>query len=189
MVVLFIDTCNRMLAVGLEKDGVLIYKKEYDAFKRQSELLACEVEECFKISNISAKDVNKVVVTNGPGSYTGIRIGLTFAKVFASSLGIELVLMSSLLAQAGKRDNALSLIDARGKRAYYGIYNKGRVVKDDCVDYLINIDTQGYTLVGDSYLFNVEDNDNSIITNMFDVYKGLDSEIEPKFAKAVYLKD
>ena len=40
MVVLFIDTCNRMLAVGLEKDGKLIYKKEYDAFKKQSELLA-----------------------------------------------------------------------------------------------------------------------------------------------------
>ena len=83
MVTLFIDTCNRLLAVGLEKEGKLIYKKEYDAFKKQSELLAKEIDDCFKLSGVTPSEVDHVVVTNGPGSYTGIRIGLTFAKVFA----------------------------------------------------------------------------------------------------------
>ena len=189
MVVLFIDTCNRMLAVGLEKDGKLIYKKEYDAFKRQSELLAKEVDECFKISKVSPKEVNKVVVTNGPGSYTGIRIGLTFAKVFASSLNIELVLISSLHALAGNREKVISLIDAKGKRAYYGIYNNGKVIKADSVEYLVNIDIDGYDLVGDTYLFNKEELDNSIIENMFNVYSNIQPIEDAKFAKAVYLKD
>lgn len=189
MVVLFIDTCNRMLAVGLEKDGKLIYKKEYDAFKKQSELLAKEIDDCFKATSIAPRDVNKVVVTNGPGSYTGIRIGLTFAKVFAASLNIELVLISSLLALAGDKENVISLIDAKGKRAYYGIYNKGVVIKEDSVEYLENIDTKGYTLVGDTYLFNEEEKENSIIENMFDVYKNIKVIENPKFAKAIYLKD
>ena len=103
MVVLFIDTCNRMLGIGLSIDDKLVYKKEYDAFKKQSELLAKEVDDCFKTSGVKPNEVTTVVVTNGPGSYTGIRIGLTFAKVFAASLNIELVLVSSLLAMGKKK--------------------------------------------------------------------------------------
>ena len=189
MVVLFIDTCNRMLAVGLEKDGVLVYKKEYDAFKKQSELLAKEIDECLKVNNITAKDVNKVVVTNGPGSYTGIRIGLTFAKVFASALNLELVLISSLHALVGNKEKAIALIDAKGKRAYYGIYDKGKVVKQDSVDYLENINIDGYELHGDTYLFNQEEASNSIVENMFNIYKDIEPIDDPKFAKAIYLKD
>ena len=188
MVTLFIDTCNRMLAVGLEKDGKLIYKKEYDAFKKQSELLAKEIDECFKSVGINANEVTTVVVTNGPGSYTGIRIGLTFAKVFAASLNIKLIVISSLMALAGKRENVISLIDAKGKRAYYGVYNKGKVVKADCVEYLENINIDGYALVGDTYLFNKEEIENSIVENMFYLYKDIE-EVDAKFAKAIYLKD
>ena len=189
MVTLFIDTCNRMLAVGLAKGDKIIYKKEYDAFKKQSELLAKEVDDCFKSVNIKPKDVECVVVTNGPGSYTGIRIGLTFAKVFASSLNIKLVLVSSLLALAGKKENVISLIDAKGKRAYYGIYSNGKEVKKDCVDYLENIDVNGYKLVGDTYLFNQDNEDISLIDNMFEIYQEIAPIESPKLAKAVYLKD
>ena len=188
MVVLFIDTCNRELAIGLSIDDKLVYKKEYDAFKRQSEVLAKEVVECLKINNIESKDIDKVVVTNGPGSYTGIRIGLTFAKVFTSVLNKELVVVSSLRALAGKKENTIALIDARSKRAYYGVYNKGECVKEDSVEYLANIDIDGYNLVGDTYLFNKE-NDNSIINNMFDIYKDIESVSDPKSANAIYLKD
>lgn len=188
MVVLFIDTCNKELAIGLSIDDKLVYKKEYDAFKRQSEVLAKEIVECFKACNIESNDVDKVVVTNGPGSYTGIRIGLTFAKVFTSVLNKELVLVSSLKALAGNKENTISLIDARSKRAYYGIYNKGVCVKEDTVDYLTNIDIDGYNLVGDTYLFDKENN-NSIIDNMFEIYKELEPISDPKGANAIYLKD
>ena len=188
MVVLFIDTCNRELAIGLSINDKLVYKKEYDAFKRQSEVLAGEVVECLKLNNIQANEIDKIVVTNGPGSYTGIRIGLTFAKVLASVLNKELVLISSLKAMAGNKENTIALIDARGKRAYYGVYNKGECIKEDCVEYLENIDIQGYNLVGDTYLFNKE-NDNSIIDNMFEIYKNIESISDPKSANAIYLKD
>lgn len=187
MVVLFIDTCNRKLVVGLAKDDKLVYKLEYDAFKKQSELLAKEVSKCFKESNIRSEQVDMVVCTNGPGSYTGIRIGLTFAKVFAASLNKKLVVMSSLLALAGNKENTLSLIDAKSKRAYYGIYDKGKCVKEDSVEYLDNIDIKGYNLEGDTYLFNI-DKECCILDNMFNVYKNLEC-VDSFATKAIYLKD
>ena len=57
MVVLFIDTCNKELAIGLSVDDKLVYKKEYDAFKRQSEVLAKEIVECFKACNIESNSL------------------------------------------------------------------------------------------------------------------------------------
>ena len=189
MVVLFIDTCNNYLGVGLAKDDKLVYKKEYDAFKRQSELLAKEVDDCLKENKVKPSDINKIVVTNGPGSYTGIRIGLTLAKVMATTLNIELVLISSLHAIAGKKENVLALIDARSKRAYYGVYDKGKCVKADSVDYIDNINIEGYTLIGDTQLFNRNTIEYSIIENMFELYKDIAPIKDPRSANAIYLKD
>ena len=57
------------------------------------------------------------------------------------------------------------------------------------MDYLVNIDVNNYNLVGDTYLFNKENNGNSIIENMFNVYKNIEPEKDSKLAKAIYLKD
>ena len=189
MVVLFIDTCNSFLCVGLAKDDKLVYRKEYDAFKKQSELLAKEIDDCLRENSVKPEDLDEIVVTNGPGSYTGIRIGLTVAKVMASVLHCKLVLISSLQAIAGKKENTLALIDARSKRAYYGLYNKGKCVKKDSVDYLENIDTKGYNLVGDAHLFNQNSEEYSIIENMFELYRDINPIDDPRSANALYLKD
>ena len=79
-IVLYIDTCNKEMCVGLSKGDELVYSVQYDAFKRQSEVAALEIDKCLKSCNVLPSQLTKIVVTNGPGSYTGVRIPLTIAK-------------------------------------------------------------------------------------------------------------
>ena len=133
MVVLFIDTCNKELAIGLSIDDKLVYKKEYDAFKRQSEVLAQEIVECFKINNIKSSDVDKVVVTNGPGSYTGLRIGTSVAKGLCYGMNIPLIPVNTLqilcasipprLLTSSSPHSLCPMLDARRMEVYTAMYD------------------------------------------------------------------
>ena len=184
-IVLYIDTCNKYMCVGLSKGEKLVYKKQYEAFKRQSEVAALEIDRCLKECDVTARELTKIVVTNGPGSYTGIRIGLTLAKVMSRVLNIELVCLSSLQVMCGL-NNKSAIIDARSKRVYYGKYENG-VGSGDCIKYISELDlNEDY--VGDASLLNVEEKEIDIISNMFDlrnskVVDDIDS------VKAIYLKD
>ena len=185
-IVLYIDTCTKYMCVGLSKDNNLIYKKQYEAFKRQSEVAALEIDKCLKECKILPRELTKIVVTNGPGSYTGIRIGLTLAKVMSKVLNIKLVCLSSLQAMCGI-ETCSAIIDAKGKRVYYVKYTSGECLEGDCVKYLTELDlNENY--IGDIYLLNKEEKEIDIIKNMFNLrnceeVKDIDS------VKAVYLKD
>ena len=184
-IVLYIDTCNKDMSVGLSIGDKLVYKKQYEAFKRQSEVAAVEIDTCLKESGITAKDLNKIVVTNGPGSYTGIRIGLTLAKVMAKVLNIKLVCLSSLEAMCGLNSKS-AIIDAKSKRVYYGKYSNGKCVVNDCVKYVNELESEDY--IGDTYVLNKESESIDIIANMFELRNKKESE-NIDGVKAVYLKD
>lgn len=184
-IVLYIDTCNRDMSVGLSIGDKLVYKKQYDAFKRQSEVAAVEIETCLKESGITSKDLNKIVVTNGPGSYTGIRIGLTLAKVMAKVLNIKLVCLSSLEAMCGLNSRS-AIIDAKSKRVYYGKYSNGECVVNDCVKFVSELEDEDY--IGDTYVLNKESENIDIITNMFNLRNKEESN-NIDSVKAIYLKD
>ena len=85
-------------------------------------------EKNIPIIMLSAKseDIDKIMIVNGPGSFTGVRIGVTIAKVYAYLLNKDIICLSSLkiLALAQKHDNILSLIDARHDNYYIGLYDK-----------------------------------------------------------------
>jgi tRNA threonylcarbamoyladenosine biosynthesis protein TsaB len=74
------------------------------------------------------EDIGRVVVTLGPGRYTGVRIALTFAKVFAAMREIPVYTLKSLQLCAGMEENARVLYDARGHRAYQAVYSKGEEI-------------------------------------------------------------
>lgn len=184
-IVLYIDTCNKDMSVGLSKGNDLVYKKQYEAFKRQSEVAAVEIDTCLKECGIKAKDLTKIVVTNGPGSYTGIRIGLTLAKVMAKVLGIKLVCLSSLEAMCGL-NNKSAIIDAKSKRVYYGKYSNGKCLVSDCVKFVSELEDEDY--IGDTYVLNKESESIDIILNMFNLRNKKESE-NIDSVKAIYLKD
>lgn len=183
-IVLYIDTCTKHMCVGLSKGDDLVYKKQYDAFKRQSEVAALEIDKCLKECNVKANELTKIVVTNGPGSYTGIRIGLTLAKVMSKVLNIELVCLSSLQAMCGLNDCS-AIIDARSERVYYGKYCKGK--GNDCIKYVKDLDLNE-EYVGETAVIGKEEKKIDIVKNMFDL-RNNDSVSDIDSVKAVYLKD
>ena len=185
-VVLYIDTCTKYMCVGLSKGDNLIYKKQYDAFKRQSEVAALEIDRCLKESNVKPNELTKVVVTNGPGSYTGIRIGLTLAKVMSKVLSIKLVCLSSLKAMCGNKE-ASAIIDAKGKRVYYGKYKNGEEIVGDCVKYISELDLKE-CFVGETKVIGKDEEEVDIIENMF-LFRNEKEVSDIDSVKAIYLKD
>lgn len=185
-IVLYIDTCTKYMCVGLSKGNELVYKKQYEAFKRQSEVAALEIDKCLKETGVSPKLLTKIVVTNGPGSYTGIRIGLTLAKVMSKVLNIKLVCLSSLQVMCGLNDVS-AIIDAKSKRVYYGKYRNGSNIINDCVKYVSELDLNE-VYVGETNVINRDEMKIDIIRNMFDL-RNVEEVSDIDSVKAIYLKD
>lgn len=122
MINVLIDTSNTELAVGISEGDKVIDFVRYDAWQRQSEYLIVKLDTLLKKHSLTRKDIANVVVSKGPGSYTGVRIGLTVAKVMAISLKIPLYCVSSLEILRKGDELSLCLVNARANRSYVGLY-------------------------------------------------------------------
>lgn len=125
MITLFIDTSLADVSIAILKDNKILSKIEKSIPNEHSKYAISYIDEVLKNSNIKASDVDNIMVVNGPGSFTGIRIGLTIAKVYAYLLNINVTLISSLksLALSSEGEYILSLIDARNNNYYLGLYD------------------------------------------------------------------
>ncbi len=126
MINLFIDTCTKYLILALYKDNDVIEYFQMEADNNLSVLLLPKIDELLKKSNLEIKDVDKIYVSNGPGSFTGIRIGVTTAKTIAYGLNKEINTVSELEVLASVDTNKkyiVPLIDARRNYVYTGMYN------------------------------------------------------------------
>ncbi|MGD6969290.1 tRNA (adenosine(37)-N6)-threonylcarbamoyltransferase complex dimerization subunit type 1 TsaB [Rossellomorea vietnamensis] len=126
MKILGIDTSNYQLGIALV-DGNEVIGEFITNIKKNHSLRAMPaVEMLMKECGIAPADLDKIVVANGPGSYTGVRIGVTIAKTMAWSLNIPVVGVSSLavLASSGRYFDGLisPLFDARRGQLYTGLY-------------------------------------------------------------------
>ena len=86
-----------------------------------------EAVDIFEKENLSAKDIDKIIVVNGPGSFTGIRIGITIAKVFAWGLNIPITSVSALEAMSLSSTSDklhVPIINARRNYVFGAIYSK-----------------------------------------------------------------
>ena len=190
---LFIDTATKYLCIGIAKDEKVIYKFQQEAIKKQSELTIPFLQKALKENNLELNDIDEVIVTIGPGSFTGIRIGMCVAKVLASLNNIPLKAISSLnsYASLGKK---IVILDAKAKRVYLGIYNDNKKVIDECVVEISTLkemlkDYPDYDVVLDSYLIDLDSEEIDVIENMnrisltSDVVENIDSLVP------IYLKD
>lgn len=127
MKTLIIDTAtpNMYIAIG---DNELIKEVYLKNIKNHSEHLMLEIIKLLNDSNVDKKEIKRIVVGIGPGSYTGVRIGVVVAKMLAYSLDIELYQISSLYIQGSTNDVFSSMIDARRGNVFAGIYENGNVV-------------------------------------------------------------
>ncbi len=132
----YLDTSTSYLYAGVVSDNQLLYEIKDKLDNNLSTFSLYFIEKMFKELNMTPKDIDKIIVVNGPGSFTGIRIGITIAKTWAWALKIPIITISSLLAMAiscSKSDYKIPIIDARRGYYYAAIYDKDfQAILDDC---------------------------------------------------------
>ena len=96
MITLGIDTANQTLAIGVVEDEQILGQIQTNIKRNHSVTLMPAIDQLFADLQISPKDIDRIAVSDGPGSYTGLRIGVTTAKTIAYPLDQELVGVSSL---------------------------------------------------------------------------------------------
>lgn len=140
--IFYIDTSSSYLYSAIYKDGSIIDSIKLDLGKDLSSKALSLVNELFKKNKLFFNDLTKIIAVNGPGSFTGVRVGLTIAKVIAWSLNIPITTISSLEAMAfsagDKANYVVPVIDARRKFYYGAIYdkiNKGFILKEQYIGY------------------------------------------------------
>ena len=100
MKILYIDTSSSYLYAGIVSSGKLLCEVKKEFGHSLSEEALPSIVGLFNEQNLKATDIDKIIVVNGPGSFTGIRIGITIAKVFAWSLNIPITTISALEAMS-----------------------------------------------------------------------------------------
>lgn len=135
MICLFLDTSSDNLIVSLLKDNNIIFEKNIKSVRDHSTHLVPTIEEAFKLNNIELKQLNKIFVVIGPGSFTGTRIGITFAKTLAYCFNIDLVPVSSIqkfIYSIEEYDYYIPVLEEKKDMVYFSIFdkNKRRLIED-----------------------------------------------------------
>ncbi len=126
--ILNIETATKNCSVALGKDDTVIDVIEYTGEGySHAEKLHVFIQEILQKNQLKAKQLDAVAVSKGPGSYTGLRIGVSAAKGLAYTLGIPLIGISTLQSLAEKvkieAGYIIPLIDARRMEVYSAVYN------------------------------------------------------------------
>lgn len=158
MISLFIDTSTSTATVALYNNEKPISIIKEENMQDISSHIMPMIDKLFNNNNLRINQVNKIFVVNGPGSFTGLRIGVTIAKTLAWSLKIPVVPISSLEVLAStyfEGDYIIPFIDARRDYVFAGIYDRelDSAVNDQYIhiDSLLSylMDDKIYTFVGD----------------------------------------
>ncbi|MBS1920162.1 MAG: tRNA (adenosine(37)-N6)-threonylcarbamoyltransferase complex dimerization subunit type 1 TsaB [Bacteroidetes bacterium] len=127
--ILNIDTALETASICLAKNGIVLHTAANKEQKDHASWLQTAIAELIQISEFELKDINAIAVTIGPGSYTGLRVGLSSAKGLCYALNIPLIAVSTLelmayAAQNLEADLLCPMIDARRMEVYTAVYTK-----------------------------------------------------------------
>ena len=139
--ILYLDTSSSYLYSALYKDDKIIDSLNMNLSKDLSSKALSLINDMFKKNKVFFNDLKKIIVVNGPGSFTGVRVGLTISKVLAWSLDIPIITISSLEAMALSSNlndgYIVPMIDARRNYYYSGIFdinNKCFILKEQYIN-------------------------------------------------------
>lgn len=125
MYTLFIDTHDELITVALYNEKDLIIKTQ-ESFMSHAVYLVPMIDSILKENNLTVKSISNIVAVNGPGSFTGLRIGLSVAKTMAYSLNIPIYLISSLtsyLVSSTLKSDKMAVIEDN-KGYYISVFDK-----------------------------------------------------------------
>lgn len=194
MATLLLDSSNTSLSVGFEKDNQLIGYSSFEAWQVQSEYMVPEIDKLMGKLGLSRRDISGIVVSIGPGSYTGVRIALTIAKITALACKCPIYPVSSLRVLKNNNLPSICLINARSNRSYFGVYESEKVIVEDTIktndevrEYIKN--HQDYFICGNVQYLGYENLDSNICLQMISLLKVLKAAENDLAVKPVYLKD
>ncbi len=126
--ILLIDTATARLSIALAEKGKIVASRTCDEPRRQASLTAPLVQEVLHSQGLGVADCDAVCVSSGPGSYTGLRVGVSTAKGLSFGAGIPLIAVGTLDILASNHNPEafryiVPMIDARRMEVYTAVYS------------------------------------------------------------------
>lgn len=184
MKTIFISTYNELITIALLQDGKIISQKEQLSNNGHSTYLVPLIDTITKENGIKVNNLDEVIVINGPGSFTGIRLGITVAKTLAYTLNIPIKTISSIEAIAAgikEKDKIVTINDNKG--AYIGIFKDNNLSQE--MVYLKNEDINAFL---EKYQFKKFGQEKLDIEKIYE-YSKIINPISPHSIKAIYIKE
>ena len=155
------DTSSKALTLAILEDETLLAQMTLNIKKNHSITLMPAIDFLMNSLDMKPTDLDRIVVAQGPGSYTGLRMAVATAKTLAHTLKIELVGVSSLLALVPEQVEGLVIpvMDARRNNVYAGFYQSGQSVRPEAhlplaeVLEIAGAANQPVTFVGETAVF------------------------------------
>lgn len=186
MISLFIDTSVSNVTIALVRDMEVVSIIQEDISYEHSKYATSFVKKVIDDALVDANDIDKIYVVNGPGSFTGVRIGVTIAKTYGYLINKNIIAVSSLkgLAISSNVDDVIMSVISANKSSYYvSIYdsNYNNVINEECVsrDKLLelinkynvkNIVSNDFNVIGIHKLMKVKLD----VLKIIDYYKNID---------------
>ena len=187
MITLCMDTSHTWLVIGLIKDDQVIGKVQEKCWKKQSEELFPRLTALMNDCHLQPEDIDQIVISKGPGSYTGVRIAMTVAKVFCAMADKPIYTVSTLLLYAGKK-NCRVVTDARGKRVYTCLFFDGKALEEERAVEIENLEIGDVNIVGDGALVGRQDEWPDIVDNFLELKDEWEKHDNVHLVVAEYLK-
>jgi tRNA threonylcarbamoyladenosine biosynthesis protein TsaB len=200
--ILLMETSTEVCSVGLAKDGKIIGIKENFEGNQHASQLHVLVDELLKETNYSLKNIDAVAISKGPGSYTGLRVGVSSAKGYCYGLDIPLIAIGTLeslknqllekLLNESENYFIIPMLDARRMEVYCGIWNhlseqivdiEAKILDDTSFSDYISMSKTYFVGTGIEKFNKIISNENAVF--MSDLYSsviGMAAEAEQKFA-------
>ena len=172
MKTIIMDSANKYLVVALYEDEKCLASLQEEGNRKQSEYAIVYLQKLLQENQLKISDFDEMVITIGPGSYTGVRVALTIAKTLNATMNLKIKTVSSLKAMAGMK-KAISILDARSKKLFLGIPD--------------------YEIVGDTSLVGLPEQEINLVKNIYTL-SHLENEVEnvdglvPRYIKEVEAK-
>lgn len=187
---LFINTSSFFIDVAIVDSNEVLFHRVEKIDKDMSSKIMPIIKAGFSNVNFELKNLDKIFVVNGPGSFTGVRVGVSVAKTIGWALNIDVIPVSSLEVLAttntSKKYN-VGLIDARRGNVFAGVYDEA--LNNIIEDQLISLDKLK-TIINDKDYETISEENNNIDVNIIKVIEKHknDNPINPHDLNPKYLK-
>jgi cysteinyl-tRNA synthetase len=160
MITLLLDSSSHHLSVALAKGDKVLSFVEEKAFQTQSEIMVGRINKLLAQEKLTSDDIKRIVVASGPGSFTGVRIAVTIAKVWAYAKEVPLYAVSSLSVYRHETKPTICVLDARRERSFAGVYAQNNAILPDKImqnsEILALAEKEGYLISGETKHLGIE---------------------------------